>query len=277
MRYFTTYQTQARAQIFAISVDSKEGAPARDLELVTTVGTNHLGLVPDLLNRLNQFMQYQAHPDEDLAVRAPLEPPDLEMFPTPVADSIRRYLETRCATPLYGEWGWRGPIYSVPDYVDRLRRPRTADDLLEFMHGPDHDEVELPVRLENVTVDSERYWALDGRTAAPDVGYDDSAPSRWRRPDGVSAEMIWTSWVVGELDENRNPMKRSLQEGVRLAVAASDAGKRVRIHPVTVWVQNLERDEDGYSTGAAGTSSWIVEVLDAPISDYSFDEEDANE
>ncbi|MFC9896110.1 hypothetical protein ACFVMC_20685 [Nocardia sp. NPDC127579] len=278
MLYFIAYPTSARTQIFALSIDSTAGIPAPNLELVTTVGGDHLGLVPDLLNSLNHYLQTQAHPDEDMQTREEPMHPDLDMFPEAVARSIRRYLESKCATPSYGEWSWRGPIYSVPDYVDRLRSPQDTADLYEFMRGPNPGEVELPVRLENAIETRWRggkYWDLDGRTDTPDVGYDDPRPGRWSYPDGLTPEMVWTSWIIGELNEKHELIERKLRDGVQLAMAAHDADKRVRIHPVTVWIQNAERDEDGFSTGGIGSNGWIVEVFDSPITDYTdLDEEE---
>ncbi|MFD6451365.1 hypothetical protein ACFWF3_11325 [Nocardia sp. NPDC060220] len=271
MRYFLAHPTLSRTQIFAVSIDSTVGIPD-ELELVTTVGTDHLDLVPDLVSRLNQFIQEQAQPDDDFAVRAELTHPDLGMFPKAVSDSIRRYLETRCTTPFYGDWSWRGPIHSVPDYVDQLQRPRGIDELYEFMRGPNSGEVELPVRLENAIESTWRggkYWELDGRTATPDIAYDEPRPGRWPHVDGLNPEIVWTSWKIGELDDKSELVESNLRDGVQLATKAHDAGKYVRIHPVTVWVQDAERDEHGYSTGGHGQGGWVVEVFNAPIPDYT--------
>lgn len=69
---------------------------------------------------------------------------------------------------------------------------------------------------------------MDARTTQPDVGYGDAAPSRWLFPDGLTPSVTWTSWIIGKLNDERELVKRSLRDGIQIAVKATEAGKRVR-------------------------------------------------
>ena len=282
MRYFIKYSTPSRAQIFALTVDSSEGTPGPDLQLVTTLGSDHLHLASDLVLRLNNYLQQLALPDPDMP-RETLAVPSTSEFPEPVSDSIRRFLEKHCSTPSYGDWSWHGPIYSSVDYADRLDEPCTADELYAVMaaNGKDlvtHGRGALPLRVENYVnraLGSEIRWGIEPRTDEPDVGYDDMDAARWTHPGGLRPHTTWTSWVVGKLDARANPVERPLREGVEVAMEASEKGHSVRIHSVTVWVVD-ERDDQGYPKSSHGSHGWVVEAFEAPLDDrtYTYDEND---
>ncbi|MFI1460762.1 hypothetical protein [Nocardia carnea] len=280
MRYFIQYSTPARAQIFSLMVDSSIGIPSPDLQLVTTLGADHLHLASKLVTRLNDYLQELALPEPDMP-RETLALPSTDEFPEPVRESIRRFLERHCSTPSYGDWGWHGPIYSSLDYADRLGEPRTADELYAVMtsHGTDlvtSERPVLPLRLENYVdrdLEPQVRWSIEPRTGEPDVGYDDVDPARWAHLDGLKPQTTWTSWIVGKLDARRNPVERSLREGIELAMEATSRGRAVRIHSVTVWVVD-ERDSDGFPRSSHGSHGWVVEIFEDAIDDRTYTDEE---
>ncbi|MFD9551678.1 hypothetical protein ACFWBG_30215 [Nocardia salmonicida] len=283
MRYFIKYSTPTRAQIFALTVDSTEGTPGPDLQLVTTLGAEHLHSASSLVRRLNEYLQKLALPDPEMP-RETVALPSMKGLPEPVSESIRRFLEKYCGTPSYGDWSWHGPIYSSVDYAERLDEPCTAEELYTVLRSNGTDlatpgKQALPLRLQNYVdrgYEPNTRWSIEPRTDEPDVGYDDADSARWTHPAGLTPQTTWTSWVVGKLDTRDNPVERPLREGVDVAMQACGKGQAVRIHSVTVWVVD-ERDGEGYPTSAHGSHGWVVEVFDAPIEDRTYTDEDEDE
>jgi hypothetical protein len=280
IKRFVAYRTSVKAQIYGLHID-ETGCPGIELELMTSVGIDHLAHVDRLVSELNSYL---AHPDPDAEgwndCDGFLESHDLPTvladFPTPVAESVRRFLEKRCTESRLGEYGPDGDlIFSIPDYVQQLGKiENDVDELLAVLRDPDPA---VAVRLENVAPDDPRRygdWRPDARTVAPEVSYDDPRPGRWAYPLGLVPNVTWCDWIIGEIepDDEDRPRGRDLLEGLALVVEAHRAGKLARIHPVTVWVYN-SRNEDGELDGGTGTSGWVIEVFDAPI-ESAYDDTD---
>ncbi|WP_067547996.1 hypothetical protein [Nocardia crassostreae] len=259
IKQFMAHRTSSKAHIYAVNRRSGFWARADGLELETTVGRDHLSLVDDLITDLNMYLADPERKDPSNVGHHQLRE-TLGRMPTAVADSVERFIRSRCGDARLGEYGEQGPIYPVdwyPAELDELPAGwNGVDELFNLIIGND----DLAVRWEIVAgYDGRLEWEPEARTERPHVSYDDPHPSGWTPPHGLEPSIVWTSWVIGELQGDIFTA-RPIHEGLQIASDAFDAGKLARIYPV--WT-NLKHERP-HANGSMGSASveWIIEVFD---------------
>lgn len=232
IREFVAHTSPGKGRIFALV----EGN--RSLEAVTTLGSNDLVLVAEVVSRLNDYLA-----DRDQASLKPV----LDQLPNAVQVAIRNFIQTRC----HFELG----MYSDCGFNDVVREkvcfgPLNADFLVEeFTDYLDSAyALGLGIRATNEVDDGEVSWLVELRVDEVFVSAGDE-PRTWSLPADVTVLKTWIS---------ERATHGPAAAAVRTALDASAKGLWVRMHTIA---------HGGVKStlGWSATSEFVVDIFDAPI------------
>jgi hypothetical protein len=243
---FLVHRSPSKHRIYALATDGGD-----HLEAVTTLAADSLQASDALVDALNLSVNFLS--DDHLEAILP-------QLPDAVQLAVREFLRTITRPPL----GDVDPEYGRIDSITTIYFFGEGD-VLDFLESS--YALGLGVRVSNtLRPDGEIEWVGELRTAPGSVPVGVPERRTWALPEGVPVKYSGD----GREQPTDGPDLTGdsyTERAFTIAEDASEQGQWVRMH---YFEDVLTADADG---STSSTSTWVVDVLDAPVPPASYHDE----